>query len=88
MLNKVWVDNNCSKQDLSKNENYYPKNALHIYTENEPPIDRNEVVLNNLPGEPYTIEVDDKITDNCKYQLTMILAAQKQKQTNTGGKVA
>ena len=38
---------------------------------------RNETVLNNSPGELYTIEA---IPDNCKYPLAMILAAQNQKQ--------
>ena len=31
------------------------------------------------------MEADDKIPDNCKYPLAMILAAQNQKQANTGG---
>ena len=66
-------------------ENYYQKDALHMYAENEPVIGRNEVVFNNLPGQLYTIGADDKIPDNCKYPLAMILAAQNQKQTNTGG---
>ena len=56
-----------------------------MYAENEPAISRNEAVLNNLPSEIYTIEADDKIPGNCKYQLAMILPAQNQKQTNTGG---
>ena len=46
---------------------------------------RNEVVLNELPGELYIMEVNDKIPDNCKYPLTLIQAAQNQKQTNTAG---
>ena len=66
-------------------ENYYQKDALHMYAENEPVSGRNEVVLNNLPGQLYIIRADDKIPDNCKYPLAMILAAQNQKQTNTGG---
>ena len=56
-----------------------------MYAENEPVIGRNEVVLNNLPGQLYTIGADDKIPNNCKYSLATILAAQNQKQTNTGG---
>ena len=66
-------------------ENYYQKDALHMYAKNEPVIGRNEVVLNNLPGQLYIIGADDKIPDNCKYPLPMILAAQNQKQTNAGG---
>ena len=56
-----------------------------MYAENEPAIDRNEAVLNNLPPELYTMEADDKIPDNCKYPLPMILATWNQKQTDTGG---
>ena len=46
---------------------------------------RSEAVLNNLPGERYRIEADDKISDNCKYPLALIEAAQNHKPTNTGG---
>ena len=56
-----------------------------MYGENEPAIGRKETVLNNLPGELYTIEADDKIPDNCNNSLAMIEAAPNQKQTNTGG---
>ena len=45
---------------------------------------RNEAVLNELPGEIYTIEANGKIADNYKYPLALIQAAQNQKQTNTG----
>ena len=55
-----------------------------MYAENETAMKRNESVLNELPGEPYIIEANDKIPDNCKYTLTLIQAAQNQKQTNTG----
>ena len=93
MLNKVRVGNvDDDAEQLLKarfvcdsDENYYPKDALHMYEENKPAIGRNEAVLNNLPGENYTVEADDKILDNCKYPLPMILAAQNQKPTNTGG---
>ena len=93
MLNKVRVGNaDDNVEHLLKarfvcdsDENYYPKNDWHMYAEHEPAIGRNEAVLNNLPGELYTIEAGDKIPDNCKHPLAMILAAQNQKQTNTGG---
>ena len=52
---------------------------------NEPAMKRNEAVLNNLPVELYTVGAKNKIPDNCKYLLTLIQAAQNQKQTNTGG---
>ena len=93
MLNKVRVGNadNGMEQLLTARivcdfeENFYPKDALHMYAENETAIGRNKAVLNNFRGELYTIEVDDKNPDNCKYPLAMIIVAQNQKQTNTGG---
>ena len=56
-----------------------------MYTENEPAMERNDAVLNDLPDELYKIESHDKIPDNCKYPLATIQAAHDQKQTNTGG---
>ena len=58
---------------------------MHIYAENEPAMKRNAVVLNNLPGELYTIKANDKIPDSCKYPMALIQAAQNQKETGTGG---
>ena len=40
---------------------------------------RNEAVLNDLPGELYMIEANDKISDHCKYPLALTRAAQNQK---------
>ena len=62
----------------------YPKDALHVFAENEPAMKRNEVFLNDFPGDLYTIEANDKIPDNCKYPLSTVQAAQNQKQTNAG----
>ena len=84
MLNKVRVSNvDDAVEELLKasfvcdsDEHCNPKVALHMHAENEPAISRNEPLLNNSAGELYTIEADDKIPDNCKYQLAMILAAQ------------
>ena len=83
MLNKVRVGNVDddveqllrAKFVCESDENYYPKDALHMYAENEPAIGRNEAFLNNLPDELYTREADYKISDNCKYPLVMVLAA-------------
>ena len=53
-----------------------------MYAENEPAMKRNEVVLNELPGELYIIEANDKISDNCKFPLALIkLLRIKSKQT-------
>ena len=70
---------------IRESDENYPKDALHMYAENEPAMKRNEAVPNKLPGELYTLEVNDKIPNNCKYPLALIQAAQNQKQTNTGG---
>ena len=35
-----------------------------MFGENEPVMTRNESVQNDLPGELYTIEIDDKIPEN------------------------
>ena len=93
MLNKVRVGNadNGMEQLLTARivcdfeEKFYPKDALHMYAENETAIGRNKAVLNNFRGELYTIEADNKNLDNCKYPLAMIIVAQNQKQTITGG---
>ena len=58
---------------------------MHKYVENELLRKRNEAALNDFPGELYMIEANDKIPDNFKYPLTLIQAAQTQKQRNTGG---
>ena len=56
-----------------------------MHADNEPAMKRNEAVLNEFPGELYTINAKDKILDNWKYPLALIQAAQNQRQTNTGG---
>ena len=92
LLNKVRVDNidddveNLLKaRFISESDENYPKDALHIYAENEPAMKRNEAVLNDLPDQLYTIEANYKIPENCKYPLVLIQTAQNQKQTNTRG---
>ena len=90
LLNKVRVGNIYDEVEkllkvrfIHESDENYPVDALHMYAENEPALKRNEAVLNNLPGELYAIEADDKIPDNCKYSLALIEAAQNQKPTNT-----
>ena len=36
---------------IRKSDEHYPKDALHMYVENEQSIKTNEVVLNDLPHE-------------------------------------
>ena len=56
------------------------KMPYNMYVENEPAMKRNEAVLNELSGELYIIEANDKFPDNCKHPLALIQAAQSQKQ--------
>ena len=79
------VENLLKAKFIRESDENYPKDPLHLYEENEPAMKRNEAVLNELPGELYTIEANDKIPHNCKYPLALIQAAQNQKQTNTAG---
>ena len=89
LLNKVRVGNIDDIEKLLKarfiyeSDENYPVDALHMYSENEPALKRNEAVSNNLPGELCTIKADEKIPDNCKYPLALIEAAQNKKPTNT-----
>ena len=91
LLNKVPIGNidddvkNFFKARLRESDENYPKDALHMFAENDPALKRNVAVPNELSGELYIIEANDKIPDNCKYQLALIQAPQNQKQTNTGG---
>ena len=92
LLNKVRVGNIYDDAEkllkarfIHESDQKYPKDALHIYAENEPSMKRNGAVLNDLLGEFYIIEADEKIPNNCKYPLAAIQAAQNQNQTNTGG---
>lgn len=49
-----------------------PKDALHIYAENEAARKRDEAVLIDSRSELYTIETDEKITDNFKHLLEQL----------------
>ena len=56
----------------------FPKDAWHMYAENEPTMKRTEAVLNDLPCDLYMKEASDKIPDYCKYLLGPIQAAQNE----------
>ena len=51
-----------------------------MLAENEPVMATNKSVQNNLPGELYTIEVDDKKIDNTRGQQFKLVTI-KSKQT-------
>ena len=79
------VENLLRSRFIHESYEKYPNSVLHTHAENEPTMLKNQTVLNDLPGEVYSIEAADKIPDGCSYPLYMIQAAQNQKQTNTGG---
>ena len=91
IFNKVRVgniDNDVEKyikaRFIHESDESHSKDALHTYVGNEPAAKRNEAVLNDLSGDFYTINCNDKILGNYKCPLAAIQAAQIQKQTNTG----
>ena len=66
--------NNYSRQDSYMNLMKSKKDMLHIYAENETDLKRNEVALNDIPGDFYTVGVNEKIPDNWKNLLATIEA--------------
>ena len=61
---------------IHKSDENFPKDPVQMYAENEPAMERSDTVLNDLPGELYTIHGDDKIPDNFKYPLVTIQTVQ------------
>ena len=69
LLNKVRkknVENLLKARFIRESDESYSKDTLHMLSENEPAVKRNEAVLNDVPGQLYTIEAYSKIQDNCK----------------------
>ena len=56
-----------------------PHNILHMHPENAPIVLRNQTFLNNLPGDRYSIEANDKIPNGFRYPFSIIQATQNQK---------
>ena len=84
MPNKVRADNIDDDVEkllkawsIHESDENYPKDVLRMYAEDGLAMKRNEAVLNDLPGELYTVKANelytvkanDKIPDNCKYPL-------------------
>ena len=79
MFNKVRVgniDNDVEKllkpRFMHESDENYPKDIIHMYTENRPTIKINDVVLKGLGGELYKIEAH---RISYKYSLATIQAA-------------
>ena len=86
LLNKIRVgnidddvENLLKARFINQSDENYSKDTLHMYEENEPAMKKNKVVLNNLPGELYTIQANGKVSDDCKYPLALIKAAWNKK---------
>ena len=45
-------------------------------------MERNEAVLNDLPGELYIIKTNNKIPDKYKYPTALVQVTQNQKKKN------
>ena len=82
MLNNVrdgnYVENLLKARFICESYENYPKDVLHMYAQKKQ-LWKGWAVLDDLSGELYTKEANGKITDNCKYPLTLIQAAQNQK---------
>ena len=81
-LNKVRVSNIdddveklLNARFIHKSDENYPKDALHMYVENELAMKRNEAALNDLPSELYTIEV--RIVYLTRQERSLILSLLK-----------
>lgn len=48
-------------------------------------MEKNEAIVKDLTDELYTIEANEKIPGNCKYQVKSLHVVQNQKQTSTRG---
>ena len=55
-----------------------------MYLVNGPAMKKNRAVLNDLPGDLYTREANEKSTHYCKDPAALIQAVENQKETNTG----
>ena len=71
LLNKVRnidddVENVLKARFIRESDESYSKGTFHMLSENEPAVKKNEAVLNDVPGQLYTIEAYSKIQGNCK----------------------
>lgn len=54
-----------------------------LYAENEPAMNKNKAVPNDLQGKFYTVEAYDKTPVNCNNPLAFIEAVKNQRQPKT-----
>ena len=90
LLNSVRVaelsieDEHLSKSRfICKNSTDYPIEALHLFAENRPVSEHNEVMLDKLEGTSFLIQAIDEIPKNVAQRV--VQEAQNRKQSETGG---
>ncbi|XP_057292675.1 uncharacterized protein LOC130621409 [Hydractinia symbiolongicarpus] len=73
LLNNIRVENlETQHEDLLKskfifqNDPNYPKDAIHIFAENQPASEHNKKMLNSIASDEINIEAIDKIPENIK----------------------
>ena len=54
------VGNNLKARFVNESDSDYPRNTLHMYAQNQPTILRNQIILDDLPGEIYSVEAHDR----------------------------
>ena len=90
-LNKIGVGNlDESVQNrlkaifVKENDVNYPRNALHMFAENNSALLHKKEMLMSLPGVLHKIEAIDAIPGDYKYPRSMILSAQNRTQADIG----
>ena len=78
------VQNRLKAIFFIENDVNYPRNAIHIFAENNPTLSHKKEILMSLPGVLHKIEAIDAIPGECKYPKSIISSAQNRKQTDTG----
>ena len=76
------VENNLKARFINESDSDYPRNVLHMYAENQPTILQNQIILDDLPGEIYSVEAQDRV-----FQIIASIPHTKEnrKQAETGG---
>ena len=92
LLNKVRVGNiDTDAETLLKSrfiqstDPDYPFDALHIFAENVPAKDYNDMMLSKIKKPLVSIQALDKLPKNCKVSNSDMQSAQNRKQSESGG---
>ncbi|XP_057316850.1 uncharacterized protein LOC130657876 [Hydractinia symbiolongicarpus] len=66
---------------ISPNDPHYPKNAIHIFAENQSASEHNKKMLNSITSDEINIEAIDKIPENIPVQLVQNFNSRTQMET-------